>query len=458
MALVMQARELSRNPTEFKEKAQEANKRLAELKKARMLSKSYAAQEAKKYLRKMKRKEFSENPFAGKEGKPDKKHTDYSNALTILNFLESKSSTASELVAILENKRTNIINQLVENTYASQADKDTLREFLEGISPRQFDRLLGIYEPVLANSFIRGSDDKFQVIGNHMISQATKAQNRTFSQIGNQLLNEAKEVKEGIGIVNNAIDTIENPLEKAKSMLLNDYIKNLPTDGMTDVEITERADNLYYVYGGNVNGIIKRKIISQITDNPIDRDIYENVLNVITKNKGMSNVFLGLVKKSGFINAEAIQDAADKIIGYDEDKNSFHLPAGKIAVDVVKNLIMSGGNVFAAIPGIVKDTVVDLAEESVSALSKQSAKDTKKQKKQFKTERDVNKFLFENIANIEISSGTSLFEKADPVDVAAMSIEEKAKMFGTTATAKPLQKKKRKKTISVQDLKKGLGI
>lgn len=458
MALVMQARELSRNPTEFKKKAQEANKRLAELKKARMLSKSYAATEAKKYLRKMKRKEFSENPFAGKEGKPDKKHTDYSNALTILNFLESKSSTASELVAILENKRANMINQLVENTYASQADKDTLREFLEGITPRQFDRLLGVYEPVLANSFIRGSDDKFQVIGNHMISQATKAQNRTFSQISNQLLNEAKKAKEGLDGVNNVIDTIEHPLAKAKSILLNDYIKNLPTDGMTDAEIANRAENLYYVYGGNVNGIIKRKIISQITDNPIDRDIYSNALNVITKNKGMSNVFLGLVKKSGFINAEEIQDAADKIIKYDEDKDSFHLPAGKIAVDVVKNLIMSGGNVFAAIPGIVKDTVVDLAEESVSAISKQSSKDTKKQKKQIKTERDVNKFLFENIANIEISSGTSLLEKADPVDVATMSIEEKAKMLGTTATAKPLQKKKRKKTISVEDLKKGLGI
>ena len=458
MALVMQARELSRNPTEFKEKAQEANKRLAELKEARLLTKSYAAQEAKKYLRKMKRKEFSENPFAGKEGKPDKKNTDYSNALTILNFLESRSSKASEMKAILENKRTNMIEQIIENTYASQADKDTLRAFLEGLTPRQFDRLLRVYEPVLVNSFIRGSDDKFQVMGNHMISQATKAQNRSISQISNQLLKEAEAAKEDINTVNNVIDTIEHPLAKAKSMLLNDYIKNLPTDGMTDDEIANRAENLYYVYGGNVNGIIKRKIISQITDNPIDRDIYSNVLNVITKNKGMSNVFLGLVKKSGFINAEEIQDAADKIIGYDEDKNSFHLPAGKIAVDVVKNLIMSGGNVFAAIPGIVKDTVTDLAEESVSAISKQSAKDTKKQKKQFKTERDVNKFLFENIANIEISSGTSLFEKADPVDVAAMSIEEKAKMFGTYAAAKPLQKKKRKKTISVEDLKKGLGV
>lgn len=458
MALVMQARELSRNPTEFKEKAKEANERLAELKKARMLSKSYAATEAKKYLRKMKRKEFSENPFAGKEGKPDKKHTDYSNALTILNFLESKSSQASELKVILENKRTNMIEQIIDCTYASQADKDTLREFLEGLTPRQFDRLLNVYEPVLVNSFIRGSDDKFQVMGNHMISQATKAQNRTFSQISNQLLNEAEKSKEGIGIVNNAIDTIEHPLEQAKSILLKDYIKSLPTDGMTKDEIAERAEKLYYIYGGNVKGIIKRKIISQITDNPIDRDLYSNVLNVITKNKGMTNVFLGLVKKSGFINAEEIQDAADKIIGYDEDKNSFHLPAGKIAVDVVKNLIMSGGNVFAAIPGIVKDTVTDLAEESVNAISKQSAKDTKKQKKQFKTERDVNKFLFENIANIEISSGTSLLEKADPVDVESMTIEEKAKMFGTYATPRPLQKKKRKKTISVEDLKKGLGI
>ena len=187
MALVMQARELSRNPTEFKEKAQEANKRLAELKEARLLTKSYAAQEAKKYLRKMKRKEFSENPFAGKEGKPDKKNTDYSNALTILNFLESRSSKASEMKAILENKRTNMIEQIIENTYASQADKDTLRAFLEGLTPRQFDRLLRVYEPVLVNSFIRGSDDKFQVMGNHMISQATKAQNRSISQISNQL-------------------------------------------------------------------------------------------------------------------------------------------------------------------------------------------------------------------------------------------------------------------------------
>lgn len=458
MATILHARELSRNPTEFKEKAQEANKRLAELKKARMLTKSYAATEAKKYLRKMKRKEFSENPFAGKEGKPDKKQTDYSNALTILNFLESRSSDASELIAILENKRANLIKQVVENTYASQADKDTLKTFLEGISQRQFDRLVGIYEPVIANSFIRGSDDKFQVIGNHMISQASKAQNRTLSQIGKQILDTAEKDKEGFDVVNNAIDTIEHPLEKAKSMLLKDYIKSLPTDGMTDVEIANRAENLYYVYGGNVNGMLKRKIISQITDDPRDRDIYSNVLNVITKNKGMSNVFLGLVKKSGFINAEEIQDAADKIIGYDEDKNSFHLPAGKIAVDVVKNLIMSGGNVFAAIPGIIKNTVVDLAEESVIAISKQSSKDTKKQKKQFKNERDVNRFLFENIANIEISSGTSLLEKADPVDVAAMTIEEKAKLFGTTAKPKPLQKKKRKKTISVEDLKKGLGI
>lgn len=458
MATVLVARELSRNPTEFKKQAQEANKRLAELKEARLLTKSYAAREAKKYLRKMKRKEFSENPFAGKEGKPDKKQTDYSNALSILNFLESRSSKASEMQAILENKRTNIIAQLIENTYASQADKDTLRTFLEGLSPRQFDRLLRIYEPVLANSFIRGSDDKFQVIGNHMISQATKAQNRTFAQVGNQLLNDAIEFNDDLNKVKSVVGSVENPLEKAKSILLNDYIKNLPTEGMTDSEIEDRAYNLYYVYGGNVNGIIKRKIISEITDNPIDRDIYSNVLNVITSNKGMSNVFLGIVKKSGFINAEEIQEGADKILGYDEDTDSFHLPAGKIAMDVVKNLIMAGGNVIAALPGIIKDTLVDLGEETLNSVVKQSSMDTKAKKKQFKNDRDVNKFLFENIANIEISSGTTLLEKADPVDVASLSISEKAKYLGTTATPKPLQKKKKKKTISVEDLKKGLGI
>lgn len=458
MATVLLARELSRNPTEFKRQAEEANNRLAELKKARMLSKSYAAKEAKKYLRRMKRKEFSDNPFAGKQGKPDKKQTDYSNALQILNFLESRSSKVSELQAILENKRANIIAQLVENTYASKDDKDTLKTFLEGLSSRQFDRLLRIYEPVLANSFIRGSDDKFQVIGNHMISQATKAQNRTLSQIGAQLINEANEAKDLKNKAKSGLEVIQHPFEMAKSTLLKEYIDNLPTEGMTESEIADRAYNLYYVYGGNVNGIIKRQIISGITNNPIDRELYSNVLNVITKNQGMSNVFLSVVKKSGFMNTEAIQEAADEIMGYDENKDAFHLPAGKIVSDVIKNLIMSGGNVFAAVPGIIKDTVKDLGEEKINSIVKQSSMDTKQQKKHFKTERDVNKFLFENITNIEISSGTSLLEKADPVDVASMSIEEKAKMFGTTAKPKPLQKKKKKKTISVEDLKKGLGI
>lgn len=181
------AREIASNPEVYKRLAKMANRRIRSLRKNHMLKSSNAYQNLlTEVLRPQNRKTVSILPNAGKLY-GNMHRADYlGNALSLLKFLSSETSTPKGIKSVINKKRLNFINQILKSTETTPDEEVMLKETLMNMSDAEFRRIAKLYEPVInmgsATRAGYGSEESFNLIGSHML-QRMKAVKRSSNQV-----------------------------------------------------------------------------------------------------------------------------------------------------------------------------------------------------------------------------------------------------------------------------------
>lgn len=96
------------------------------------------------------------------------------------------------------------------------------------------------------------------------------------------------------------------------------------------------------------------------------------------------SLFNYMVNKSP-MNKALMSDVAQELIDSGEstsDEENAKMLGRDVLVDIGKNLITTGGNIFAAMPGIIRDIAVDAGQATVRKIKSDSDDAKKKEKKQ----------------------------------------------------------------------------
>lgn len=96
------------------------------------------------------------------------------------------------------------------------------------------------------------------------------------------------------------------------------------------------------------------------------------------------SLFNYMVNKSP-MNKALMSDVAQELIDSGEstsDEQNAKMLGRDVLVDIGKNLITTGGNIFAAMPGIVRDIAIDAGQATIRKIKSDSDDDKKKEKKQ----------------------------------------------------------------------------
>ena len=106
----------------------------------------------------------------------------------------------------------------------------------------------------------------------------------------------------------------------------------------------------------------------------------------------VSSAFAYTISKSP-MNKSLMFEVAEDLIGSGQstnDKENGKMLARDVVVDIGKDVIMTGGNVFAAIPAILKDVLIDVGAAGIRKM-KYDAKDLKSKQEIKKKEADLKK-------------------------------------------------------------------
>ena len=96
------------------------------------------------------------------------------------------------------------------------------------------------------------------------------------------------------------------------------------------------------------------------------------------------SLFNYMVNKSP-INKALMSDVAQELVNSGEstsDEQNAKMLGRDVLVDIGKNLITTGGNIFAAMPGIIRDIAVDAGQASIRKIKSDADDVKKKEKKQ----------------------------------------------------------------------------
>lgn len=133
-------------------------------------------------------------------------------------------------------------------------------------------------------------------------------------------------------------------------------------------------------------------------------DLARSMIDVATGKGSLSGIglsmFKGVVNKSGF-NEELMKEKAEELINAGKSTpqiENMKKLGRDVVIDIAKNVIKSGGNIYAAIPGVMKDILFDTGKSLMKDVK--SAKNTQKPKKAAKnttkalTDDEINNKFF----------------------------------------------------------------
>lgn len=487
IATVKNAKILVENPKQLKAKEKEANARLNKLAEKKMLSKSVAGKRAQKFLKRHKQSRF--NYDASKlitRGK--NKEKEYSYALELLLFLEHPSSDADKLETFRAGARQSFIDNIIAYADASDEDKQVLREYLQGLSEAQWNKFISFYGPVMNSKFSLGSGERFQAISNHMIEQGQRGEkdqaNNILAQISPKQDLEA--IKKGKRIIEAPLQFAEAKVRGKLAEKVSDVVADKAYDHWLDNatedqfiqwnEATKQAGEVFYpkeveaVRRGVYQAIskdplegIKTGIVNYITDDHTLQNTYEKGINAIFTGNALplfADIVLNTAKKNGLYDADTINDTANSILKDITGDKDLKISASKITVDVVKDLILSGGNIAIAGGMIVKDLFktlgTDAAVYGLKKLKNAGKNDIKNQKEALKEthkqemiayQEKVNSLLGDKLIIDPITGENLDRSKSDAVGQYLGVTPQPYVKFNKTKTTG---------TISVDGLKKGL--
>lgn len=170
-----------------------------------------------------------------------------------------------------------------------------------------------------------------------------------------------------------AVDTIKK--EFAGSIIKSDLLKGIPEDKLP---IAKKA--IYSGVMSNPMEGVRTAIKETVAGSAIQKygnaagPVVESLVNIATGKGSASglglSMFEGVVTKSG-LNKDLMNEKAADLIDSGEstsDKENLKMLARDAVVDIARDVIMSGGQIYAAIPMIIKDVVVDIGKAGIRKL------------------------------------------------------------------------------------------
>lgn len=177
------------------------------------------------------------------------------------------------------------------------------------------------------------------------------------------------------------IKTLSNPeqavINEIKKKLAESVIKNIDLGDMADDEQLISKHAIYTSILNNPKAGIRKAITETVAPYFVQEygyeaeDVVGSLVNLATgggssKTVGLS-IFKGVVNKSG-LNKYLMNEKAEELIDIGEstlDAENMKMLGRDVLVDIGKNIIKSGGNIYAAIPMIIKDVLLDTGKSGL---------------------------------------------------------------------------------------------
>ena len=173
-----------------------------------------------------------------------------------------------------------------------------------------------------------------------------------------------------------------------------------PIQGMRDALRGTVALNVAEKYGNNaadLAGGMMDFATSVMTGKPNVKGAAKSLFNYMVNKSPMNKALMSDVAQELIDSGESTSDEQNaKMLGRD------------VLVDIGKNLITTGGNIFAAMPGIIRDIAVDAGQASVRKI-KSDADDTKKKEEEKKKEEAIKK-AEQKAGNIDMDAILAKFQ------------------------------------------------
>lgn len=171
------------------------------------------------------------------------------------------------------------------------------------------------------------------------------------------------------------ISKLSNPEKAAvqyiKDKLAESVVRNIDLENATDIENNIFKSSVRTAISKNPKEGIKQAITETVVESVKEKygdaaaSVVPSLVNLATGSGSVKTVglalFEGVVSKSG-LNKALMAERADELISMGEstsDDENLKMLGRDVLVDIGKDIITSGGNIYAAIPMIVKDVLLD---------------------------------------------------------------------------------------------------
>ena len=163
-----------------------------------------------------------------------------------------------------------------------------------------------------------------------------------------------------------------------------------------------------------LKGTVALKVAEKYGNNAADlaggmMDFATSVMTGKPNVKGAAKSLFNYMVNKSPMNKALMSDVAQELIDSGEstsDEQNAKMLGRDILVDIGKNLITTGGNIFAAMPGIIRDIAVDAGQATVRKI-KSDADDAKKKEK---TQEEAIKKAEQKSGNIDMDAILSKFQ------------------------------------------------
>lgn len=173
-----------------------------------------------------------------------------------------------------------------------------------------------------------------------------------------------------------------------------------PIKGMRDALRGTVALNVAEKYGNDaadLAGVMMDFATSVMTGKPNVKSAAKSLFNYMVNKSPMNKALMSDVAQELIDSGESTSDEQNaKMLGRD------------ILVDIGKNLITTGGNIFAAMPGIIRDIAVDAGKATVIKIKSDSDDDKKKEKE--KKQEEAIKKAEQKSGNIDMDAILAKFQ------------------------------------------------
>lgn len=304
----------------------------------------------------------------------------------------------------------------------SNGDDALLREVLDTVNPLLDDDLKVADDPTYELQVNgKGTDDLKQLnaeladVEGELSHINVNAQNRKNRQML-KYMDQKYKLKNGDGLLEAlskgevVYDSLSNPEKAAinylKNTLATEIVKGLDLEGMDPDKASVIRDAVYTSLMGNpVQGLrsaLRGQVALEVTKKygNAEGDLAAGMMDFMTSTltgkpnmKSMAGTLFAYTINSSGLNRSLMAEVSEELVNSGKSSNTeenMKMYTRDVLIDVAKDVIMSGGNLAAALPKVIKDLVVDSAQFGVRQV-KANKEDAKKEEKEKKAKEAIKK-------------------------------------------------------------------